>query len=124
MCDNSQKPFLLESGQGRIHLVLRARWQGDDLAVTLAGGKTHIGAVALASAQKADMLELAGHHEGAIAKYMASTLARRLGCVVAVTCGIHYDDITREEIDFVIRQADIFAQALLCSINRRSHAEH
>lgn len=119
MCDKSQDFFVMESSEGRIHLVLRVFRIGRDLSVILTGGQPHVGGVALAARGKTDMLELAGHHDGGVARQMASKLAQRLDCAVAVACGIHYDGITREEIAFVVRQTDIFTQALLCALNRK-----
>lgn len=119
MEDYTQEPVILESSEGRVHLVLRAFWQGKDLAILLHGGQPHIGAITLAADRKIEVYERPGHHDGGIARKMATTLANSLKCAVAVACGIHYDRITKEEISFIVRQTDIFARALLCALKRR-----
>lgn len=92
--------------------------QGEDLCVTIAGGtKPHIGAVALAQVRPSladpnrlsasvSVLTLLGHKEDEIARFVAQQIAVARGANVVVSCGVHIDDASLEqlrEIDHVIR---------------------
>ena len=90
---------------GRIALELRVIRTGNDIQCLLGGGSFHIGAVALAwpnSGGEPDaqgrLICLPGNREGEIALRTAQTLAIGLNCTVCVNAGMHFDDITREEI--------------------------
>ena len=90
--------------QGRLSIHLRVFRQGRDLQVLCGGGATHIGAVALAVPAhgqveaQSHLAGLPGHKEDALAQRMAERMAHALNCAVCVNAGIHYDNITREEI--------------------------
>ncbi|WP_018754619.1 hypothetical protein [Paenibacillus terrigena] len=92
--------------------------QGEDLCVTIAGGtKPHIGAVALAQVRPSladssrlsasvSVLTLLGHKEDEIAKYVAQQIAVARGANVVVSCGVHIDHASLDqlqEIDQAIR---------------------
>lgn len=100
--------------RGRLRIGLRVFRQGCDVQVLCHGGAAHLGAVALAvpdpsGAQvQASLLARPGHREDALALGMARRMATELRCAVCVSAGIHYDDITREEI----RQVEAMAQTL------------
>lgn len=100
--------------QGRLHIHLRVFRQGRDLQVLCGGGATHIGAVALVAPAQGQMQAqthvagLPGHKEDVLARRMAERMAQALNCAVCVSAGIHYDNITREEI----RQVEHMAQDL------------
>jgi hypothetical protein len=99
--------------QGRINIELKAIPMGEDLAVVITGGHCpHLGAVALgvarpslADSQKlsasTSVLAMVGHKEDETARKVAHTLASRLGKNVVVSCGIHVDEITADEISIV-----------------------
>lgn len=109
----------LRRTSGRVRLRLRAIAMGNDLCVLLDGGDTpHIGAAALCGATFADVLPLPGHREAELAHELAQRLSAALDRTVAVICGIHLDDITREEIDLALRLAHELAEALPDAMNR------
>jgi hypothetical protein len=85
---------------GRVALRLAAWLMGADWAVAICGGDApHLGAVALAGPGAAPRsLSLDGHREGGPAEAAAALLASELGAAVSVSCGIHLDRATREEI--------------------------
>lgn len=100
------------------HIAFSTVSQGEDLCVTIAGGeKPHIGAVALAQVRPSlsdpnqfsasvSVLTLLGHKEDEIAKHVAHKLAVAIRGNVVVSCGIHIDHATADqliEIDQVIR---------------------
>ncbi len=90
------------ASRGRISLLMRGRRIGRDLLVELFGGDAHIGAIALAwPGSRGNALSSPGHREQELASRIASLLANSLACDVAVVAGIHYDCITKGEIEAV-----------------------
>ena len=124
--------------QGRLNISLRVFWQGRDLQAPCGGGASHIGAVALAApVQVYDqqqgqpglaahatqpgqvetrLLALPGHKEDALALRMATSLAQALHCAVCVSAGIHYDNITRAEIQQVEQMAQDLTQRCIAAL--------
>lgn len=130
---------------GRVRLRLDALLMGRDLQVCLYGGDApHIGATALAhpherpfeagadaAAQSAaaSVLTLRGHREDELARETALLLARSLGVAVCVSCGIHIENITREEIALCRETSLLLAEKLrkrLCESSGgfRQYANH
>jgi hypothetical protein len=83
-----------------VALRLAAWPMGADWAVAIYGGDApHLGAAALAGpGAAAQGLSLDGHREGGLAEAAAALLASELGAAASVSCGIHLDGATREEI--------------------------
>ena len=125
--------------QGRLNIYLRVFRQGRDLQVLCGGGASHIGAVALAApnhgqAQNADaahlasqpeqveahLLALPGHREDALALRMAQSMAEALHCAVCVCAGIHYDNITRAEIQQIEQMAQDLTQRCIAALTKDS----
>lgn len=131
--------------RGRLTIHLRVFRQGRDLQVLCGGGATHIGAVALAApaaehhpmqglAQQAhgqaqglaqqnaqirvQLLGLPGHKEADLAQYMAESMAQALNCAVCVSAGIHYDNITREEITQVEQMTRDLTQRCIIALQK------
>ena len=138
------------ASQGRLNIYLRVFRQGRDLQVLCGGGASHLGAVALAapahghtprpdsSAQanqaeqasqdqavqpqgvEARLLALPGHKEDALALRMAQSMAEALHCAVCVSAGIHYDNITRAEIQQVEQMAQDLTQRCIAALKKDS----
>ena len=118
----------LTAKHGRLSVTLRAVRQGQDLQVICSGGEAHIGAVALAgphpSTEVADgekkdgLLAVSGHREDMLAARMARRLANELSCVVCVTAGIHFDSITKEEIERVLNLVDVLTERCLTRLKQ------
>lgn len=118
----------LTAKHGRLAVTLNILWQGQDLQVICSGGQAHIGAVALASphpptdvadGEKMDgLLAVPGHREDMLAARMARRLADELNCVVCVTAGIHFDSITKEEIERVLNLADTLTERCLTRLKQ------
>lgn len=105
--------------RGRLKLELRALRMGRDLQVMLNGGAAHLGAVALAApggAAEAKLLVLPGHREDQLARRMARRMADALGCTVCVSAGIHYENISKEEIAAVERLAETLTERCLAAL--------
>lgn len=100
--------------RGRIKVNLKAFMIGKDLCVIISGGDSpHIGCVTLSiprpslsdlnkKSATTSVLNLLGHKDDEAAKYVSHTLSSKLNKNVVVTCGIHVDNITAEEIGITI----------------------
>lgn len=86
--------------------LIRARLEflDDGLNVTIFGGcSSHIGCVSVAEADGSlQSIAIPGHKEQVVSERWARALAKKHKCRTAVTCGIHYDDLTKEELAQVI----------------------
>ena len=103
-------PITLHRERNNLRVTLIAVPMGEDWSVSICGGdRPHIGAVALGVPAPSShtpgkvnasvsVLTLTGHREDELARSAANTLARALGRVVVVSCGIHKDAITGDEI--------------------------
>lgn len=100
--------------RGRIKVNLKAFAIGKDLCVIISGGDIpHIGSVTLSIPRPSlsdsnersattSVLNLLGHKDDEVARYVSHTLSSKLNKNVVVTCGIHVNNITAEEIDVVV----------------------
>ena len=90
------------------------------------GGATHIGAVALAAPAhgqveaQSHLAGLPGHKEDALALHMAERMAHALNCAVCVSAGIHYDNITREEIRQVEQMVHDLTERCISALQKDS----
>ncbi|UQZ37744.1 hypothetical protein C2I18_28400 [Paenibacillus sp. PK3_47] len=79
---------------------------GRDLLVLITGGVRHIGAASTAYAEdgnvKAQTSAVPHHKEHTISESIALKLASALGRTVTVVMGIHYDNLSREQIGRVV----------------------
>ena len=87
---------------GRLILMLESKVIGDDLLITLTGGKEHIGAAALAYADSGrttvSVMTAPGHKEEEIAMRGAKIISKALNKTVLFSAGIHLDQISKNEI--------------------------
>jgi hypothetical protein len=91
----------LSAQAGRINVELRAFFMGPDLCVAVTGGEApHLGAVSCASPEHpAETVRFASHKEYHVTEMFAEHLRAVFKGNVAVLCGIHVDNITKEEIE-------------------------
>jgi hypothetical protein len=99
--------------EGRIEVHLSARFIGDDLQVAIFGGdRPHIGAVAVSYRHPSlknpgvddvttSVLALPGHKEDVLTRNTAHRIAAETGLATCVNCGIHLEQISKEEISIV-----------------------
>ena len=66
------------------------------------------------------LLALPGHKEDALALRMAQSMAEALHCTVCVSAGIHYDNITRAEIQQVEQMAQDLTQRCITALTKDS----
>jgi hypothetical protein len=98
---------------------------GPDLSVSIWGGThPHIGAVALAlprpslknrrkTSATASVLTLPGHKEDVTVKAVSEALAAALKRNVVVSAGIHWDNLTPEEIGTIIRLTEKLTRQII-----------
>jgi len=107
---------LLSRTSGRLSVALRAIDVGGDLVVIITGGKAHVGAAAVGitcgGLASSSVVTVPAHREDRVAKGAAEKLAKALDRSVVVVAGIHYDAITKEEIDEALRLCDELVKAL------------
>ncbi|HEY3273394.1 MAG TPA: hypothetical protein VGJ92_06505 [Methanocella sp.] len=100
------KEVVLAKAIGRIEVRLNARRVGKDLVVIIDGGQGHIGAVAAGTncggMAVSSVLTVPGHRDDRIAKDAAERISKKFGCNCAVVAGVHYDNITPQEIKDVL----------------------
>ncbi|GAB6168132.1 hypothetical protein JCM1393_05920 [Clostridium carnis] len=86
---------------------------GTDYNISIFGGdKPHIGAVALGIprpslsnpnkiSSSVSILTITGHKEDEIARRAAKVLSQKLNVTVVVSCGIHIDNLTFEDLNSI-----------------------
>lgn len=117
--------FTLARTQGRVEIHLRGSRIGKDLHLAIFGGdRPHIGAVAMSYPHPGlkhpdrfevttSVLTVTGHKEDLLARHAAHRIAAATGCTTCVSCGIHVNQITRQEIRTVQRLVDRLADDLI-----------
>ena len=122
MADQTIRHFCIEKGKFSISGSLLR--MGEDYLLSIQGGRAHIGAVAMAQPRPslADEKRLSatasvfcyvGHKEDALVKRVSEKLAAALGTRVVVAAGLHWDDITPDEIEQVVRNVDALVELVL-----------
>jgi hypothetical protein len=123
--------FNINTNEGEYDLSAGVRLIGDDILVAIWGGeKPHIGAVAAAQprpslkdpnvmSSSASVICYLGHKEDELAKTAAETLTAALNNNVVVTAGIHWDNLSQEDIRRIKKNSEI----LLNSVLRRIRSE-
>lgn len=99
---------------GRITVNLLLIQTGRDYVAILGGGQAHTGAIAIArSGRLLNLFELEGHREKELAAQFAIDLSLALNSVVSVNAGIHYERISKTEIETVMGLAcQLLAEAI------------
>jgi hypothetical protein len=95
-----------EKTVGRLTIRLDARRLGKDLLVVISGGASHIGAVGAGNVctgfASSSVITMPGHRDDRIAKDASERLSKSLDCNCVVVAGVHFDHITRQEIEDVL----------------------
>ncbi len=111
--------YEITKGEGRTKVSLSVYYMGSDPIVCIYNENAHIGAVAVgeydnktkrASTSVSTRL---GHKDDVIAQksaYLISKYTKRPSCVIA---GVHLDDITEEEIQKFLENADSLVKDFL-----------
>lgn len=95
-------------------LTLKITEVGEDLHLLLTGGeKPHVGCIVLAVPRPSltgsgeisvtsSVLNLTGHKDETICRYLAEEMAKRKNVVTVCTGGVHVEHITKEQIGQVL----------------------
>ena len=111
----------ITKGEGRAKISLSAQSIGDDIVVSIYNENGHIGAVAVAEYDHKEkrtsvsVITRLGHKDDTIAQkaaYLISKQTKKPSCVIA---GVHLDDITDEEIQKFLENADSLLKDFLKS---------
>lgn len=88
------------------------------LCVLLKGGDlSHVGAVSLADETgKVQTLELPEHRDGFISGKWAKELSLRYHLPVSMTCGIHYNDASKKQLEIIVSTCDKLLRQLELSL--------
>lgn len=112
-------------GEGRGEVVLKGLAFGDGLLIMVFNpGGIHLGAVALAEYDgdsgrvSVSLLTRRGHKDDEVARRVAYAIAKGTARPVCVVCGIHLDEITGEEIQGILLNADKVAERFLEAVRR------
>jgi hypothetical protein len=109
----------------RTELVLEWSEIGNDLVVTLEGGRKHVGAVAVGHYDKksgdasSSVITLPGHRDDEIALYGARRVSACTKTATVFIVGIHLDDITVDEITEIVDFSKQMINRLIESLKER-----
>ena len=107
---------VIEKDLGFIALRAEVALLGNDINVLLTGGSGHIGSTVLAVprpslkgdgsiSSTASVINVTGHKDEALLRYMAEKISAAKGAVVVCTGGVHLDNITPQQINAVVEAA-------------------
>lgn len=105
------KEFSLFSGRIELHCVYIS--MGSDVCILLTGGAAHIGAVSIGAESRDWLTFRRKEHRDDMLSELISKRLLEAGIVCVVVCGVHYDAITKSEIDETIRLASQGADILV-----------
>jgi hypothetical protein len=113
---------VLSNARGRVEVTMKAVDVVGDRLVTITGGSGHIGAVALGiktgGVATSSVITVPAHKEDRIARDAAEKLAKALGRTVVVLAGIHYDDMSKDEIMDTLQLCDEMVKALAGELSK------
>lgn len=108
-------------------IKLEAASLGQDLLVTITGGEVHIGAASTAywteGRVEVQTTAVPGHKEHVLSVKLAQRAAAQLQCTVTLVMGIHYDHLTRQEIEQISVRTEQLMEQYLQQTERRSGDE-
>lgn len=129
--NTDMKRVRLVHRKGPYQISAEALLLGDDLVISIWGGpKPHVGAVALAvprpslkdatvTSSTSSVLTRLGHKEDEIVKKVSERVSAALNTVVVVSAGIHWDDISQEEIGTIQSVCDTLIKHLIRRIREK-----
>ncbi|SES63657.1 hypothetical protein SAMN04488587_0229 [Methanococcoides vulcani] len=109
----------------RGELLLEHRIIGEDLVITLTGGKGHIGAVAVGYYDRvpghasSSVITLPSHRDDAIALDAARRISSVTHSTTVVTVGINFENITVEEIEEVLSASNELIDEFMGSLKEK-----
>ncbi len=112
----------IDRGAGRTRVTVDAHNLGGDLVIFIRNECPHVGAVAVGEYDagshrtSVSVITRPGHKDDTVAQRAAHRISKSLKSPVCVVAGIHVDDITAEEIESILRNADLAVEELLQSM--------
>jgi hypothetical protein len=110
----------LKASSGRISIGLKAERVGEGLLVMITGGKAHIGAVAAGTFTgghaTSSVITMPAHREDRIVKDAAEKLSKHLKYNTVVVAGVHFEDITPDEINVALKICDSLISELISKL--------
>jgi len=104
--------------KGRVALTLTAFEMGNDICVILTGGEEHLGAVTVGSPQgRLETVAIGSHKEYYVTEKMGQILESAYSGSYVICCGIHLDNITKDEIATTIDLSGKMVEALCKQLN-------
>lgn len=109
----------------RIKITMQPIEIGEDLCVIITGGtKPHIGCITLSIPRQSlanksiissttSILNMIGHKDDEVAKYVSHKLSSTLNRNVVITCGIHIENIKEQEIKLVMKLAEELTEMMI-----------
>lgn len=105
-------------------IKIRDMMAGEDRIVMITGGKAHIGAVSTAymghERIEVQTQQLPGHKEAVLTEELAVKGARTLGRTCSVAAGIHYDELSQEQIAEIVGVVHDLFDKYLASVREDS----
>lgn len=91
---------------------------GPDIAVIIYGGeRSHVGSVSIAASNDiARSTVISTHKDNIISEIYAKKLADVFSCNVSVTCGIHYENPSKEDLNTIVCEAEVLLEELITSM--------
>jgi len=105
---------MLTSGEGKYKVWLKQEKIGDNLLFVLGGGeKSHIGGVVICEPdKKIQAIRLEGHFDDVVLKPIAEAACKKYKMKVVAVGGVHVDNATEEEIDFLVKNCNALAKRI------------
>ena len=88
------------SNDTRLHLKITS--VGDDLDVSITGGKEHIGCVGIISSNSYNIIKIANHCEDEIVLPLVKELSKHTDRCIVIKAGIHLDNISKNQIKEIL----------------------
>lgn len=105
-----------------------AYYLGHDLVVCIYNENAHLGAAAVGEYDheegraSSSVITRLGHRDDEVAKKQAHFIARHTRKPVCVISGIHLDNITKQEIEEILSQAESLVSEFLDRLDKESAA--
>jgi hypothetical protein len=94
--------IIIRKSFNRIELNLIAFEMGNDICVVLKGGEDHLGAVTVGSPElSSETIAIGSHKEYYITEKLSKILKKKHSGSYVICCGIHLDNITKDEISTI-----------------------
>ena len=116
----------------RASLSAEAGFAGSDLWVVVVGGDMpHIGSISVGiprssladdgtASATVSTFNITGHKDDAVGNMFAARLAARFSCVASVSCGIHFDRATAEDLAEILDKSHVLLEKLEAELQARS----